>query len=204
MNYPDETLSPSPRTNTSATAGDPIPGAAHETTRATRTVKDQQLTNVRLHGWRVEVNLHTRAVSVPMQDASGLSAHGLADCLDQAYLMVGIVTRHGARLRNAAIAGRREPARTELLEVLETGREIAARVGRRTDVFTCARAAWQPHGAAIPFALVTAALRGALPAGTTLTRYSQQCPDEQLSDLFDRASADIRGAVRITTHRGVA
>lgn len=201
MNSHAEDLSRSPHANTTVTTGGsaPLPQVV-----AARAVKAQQPARVRRHGWQVDVDLHTRAVTVPLQDTSGLSAHGLADCLDEAYLMVGIVTRHGTRLRNAAVVGRREPARTELLEVLESGREIAARVGRRIDVFTCAHSAWQPHSAAIPFALVTAALRGALPEATTLVGYSRQCLDGQLSDLFDRAAAGVRGTVQIGTHRGVA
>jgi hypothetical protein len=157
------------------------------------------ITRLRWRGWVVHVV--DGAVVVPQQPTEGKAIGDLAVCLRSAYglIEVGDATSGPTTgARRIALGG---PLAVAVAEVISLAADAAGQSPHRrvSDVYDFLRRAWEDDGMQVPFAAVVAAVRACLPAGITLTDFSEAAAGVgPVYDLLNAAAVwvvDGRGPV---------
>lgn len=146
---------------------------------------------VQLDGWLV--NIAGPYVTVPRQDSTGKTSASLARCLAIAHNLAGITT-----LGPADTVVRSPRLGAALIDTMNGAQEIARKYWspRSRDVYGSVRDAWQAHGMVVPYTLLIAAVRAALPPDTTLIDYNDRADQTQIDELFSRAVELFDAAAR--------
>jgi hypothetical protein len=161
--------------------------------------KRGQVTRLCWQGWQVDID--GLSVSVPPQDTTG-TIDDLATLLGAAYRMLDIPIIRRPHPLTVLRAAPPEPLAAELVAILSAAQHIADRRWdrRASDVYACTSQAWQDAGMTVPYALLLATLRAALPqAASSLAGYEYVPNAQPLHTLYDRAIAPC-----CTEHPGTA
>jgi hypothetical protein len=157
------------------------------------------ITRLRWRGWVVHVV--DGAVVVPLQPTEGKAIGDLAVCLRSAYALVEVGDATSGPTTGARRIARGGPLAVAVAEVISAAAEAAGRSPHRGGcyVYDCLRRAWEDDGMRVPYAAVVAAVRACLPAGITLTDFSEGAAGvEPVYDLLNGAAVwvvDGRGLV---------
>lgn len=163
------------------------------------------ITRLRWRGWVVHV-VDGAAVVVPLQPTAGKAIGDLAFCLRSAYALIEVGDTTSGPTTGARRIARGGPLAAAVAEVISEAAEAARQWPRRVgcDVYDCLRRAWEDGGMRVPYAAVVAAVRACLPAGITLSDFSEAAAGAApVYDLLAGAAAwvvDEHGSVG----RGVA
>jgi hypothetical protein len=130
------------------------------------------------------------AVVVPQQPTEGKAIGDLAVCLRSAYglIEVGDATSGPTTgARRIALGG---PLAVAVGEVISLAADAAGQSPHRgvCDVYDYLRRAWADDGMQVPYAAVVAAVRACLPAGITLTDFSEAAGVGPVYDLLNAAA----------------
>jgi hypothetical protein len=149
--------------------------------------KRGQLTRLTWHGWQVDFD--ALSVTVPPQQNPARTGD-LDTLLRAAYRMLDIAVVHQRRPLTAVRAELPEPLAAELVAVLRAAQRIVDRRWdrRSTDVYAATSQAWQDADMTVPYALLVATLREALPpTATNLADYEHAASPQALYALYDGA-----------------
>lgn len=130
------------------------------------------ITRLRWRGW--DVHVVDGAVVVPQQPTEGKAIGDLAACLRSAYGLIEVGDATSGPTTGARRIALGSPLAFAVAEVISLAADAAGHWPHQVcDVYDFLRRAWEDDGMQVPFAAVVAAVRACLPAGITLTDFSE-------------------------------
>lgn len=150
--------------------------------------KRGQITRLSWHGWQVD--LDGLSVSVPQQDSTGTTTTDLAILLQAAYRMLNIAVPRPPDLAAMVRGGLPKPMADDLVSTFRAAQHIAdVHWHRRSfDIYACTSQAWHDSGMKLPYALLIATLRSALPQpGSSLADFNDTATASAIHTLYEHA-----------------
>lgn len=163
-----------------------------------RDLKRGRITAVSAGGWLVKI--FGPNVTVPAQDSAGKCIDDLAALLQAAYQIAGTPINSGIGSLARVRASLPEPLLAELVEVLRSAQRIADQQWNRAsrDAYQCLELAWRNTSMHVPYTLLVAALRTALPPATTLCDFNNEANVHTIHALFESAIAALERSAAAT------
>lgn len=161
--------------------------------------KRGQITRLSWHGWQVDID--GLSVSVPLQDSTGRTTTDLATLLQAAYRMLNIAVPRPPDLAAMVRAGLPKPMAEDLASTLRSAQQIAdSHWHRRSfDIYACTSQAWHESGMKLPYALLMATLRAALPQpGSSLADFNDTATASAIHALYEGAIARCSTTRRVS------